>query len=103
MCELVFCCPFVLLLCSHLYGIAIFLCPESKHFSLHCSNLKVWWRRFVARRIMDDNGGPRVFTRWELDYTLSSNDKLDLLDEYLEMGKTLTVPIWCLDTNEGGI
>ena len=38
---------------------------------------------------MDDNDGKKVYTRWELDYTLSSTDKLDLLDEYLEMGESL--------------
>ena len=56
-----------------------------------CSKLKVWWRRIVASRIMNDNGNLRVLTRWERDYTLSSTDKLDLLDEYLEMGETLDI------------
>ena len=53
-----------------------------------CRKIKVWFRRLSQRSQVDDNDdGKKVFTRWELDYTLSSNDKLDLLDEYLEMGE----------------
>ena len=49
----------------------------------------MWFRRCSERSQVDDDegGGKKVHTRWELDYTLSSNDKLDLLDEYLEMGE----------------
>ena len=39
-----------------------------------------------------NDDGKKVYTRWELDYTLSSNDKLDLLDEYLEMGEQCHLP-----------
>ena len=58
--------------------------------------------------MVDDDGGKKVYTRWELDYTLSSNDKLDLLDEYLEMGEQannmilLTRILDCKDTSRTG-
>ena len=55
---------------------------------ISCRKIKVWFRRLSQRSQVDDNDdGKKVYTRWELDYTLSSNDKLDLLDEYLEMGE----------------
>lgn len=47
---------------------------------------------------MDDNDGKKVYTRWEWDYTLSSTDKLDLLDEYLEMGESLMSSDGCICT-----
>ncbi len=29
----------------------------------------------------------KTFTRWEMDYGLDETDRLELLDEYLEMGQ----------------
>ena len=49
-----------------------------------------FWKRYVYRKRIEDSGGveedgSKIYTRWEQDYNLQSVDRLDLLDEYLEM------------------
>ena len=46
-----------------------------------------FWKRYVYRKRIEDSGAEdsKIYTRWEQDYNLQSVDKLDLLDEYLEM------------------
>ena len=50
--------------------------------------LVVWWKQFVYRSSVHDAGGGRkdVYTRWEQDYNLQNVERLECLDEYLEMG-----------------
>jgi hypothetical protein len=53
----------------------------------------VWWKRYVyhsntvhvqgAKNHLDKD----VYTRWEQDYNLQSVERLEMLDEYLEMGE----------------
>ena len=47
-----------------------------------------FWKRYVYRKRIEDSeveDGSKIYTRWEQDYNLQSVDRLDLLDEYLEM------------------
>lgn len=48
-----------------------------------------FWKRYVYRKRIEDSAGvedgSKIYTRWEHDYNLQSVDRLDLLDEYLEM------------------
>ncbi len=51
--------------------------------------LQTFWRRYVYKKNMIEQGldgdEKPIFTRWEQDYNLTRVDRLDLLDEYLEM------------------
>jgi hypothetical protein len=46
-----------------------------------------FWKRYVYKKGIEVEDGEKktIFTRWEHDYNLTSVDRLDLLDEYLEM------------------
>lgn len=43
------------------------------------------WKRYIYKKAIEDGEERKIYTRWENDYNLLSVDKLDLLDEYLEM------------------
>ena len=44
-----------------------------------------FWKRYVYKKGIEDGEEKKIFTRWENDYNLKAVDKLDLLDEYLEL------------------
>ena len=43
------------------------------------------WKRYAYKKAIEDGEEKKIYTRWENDYNLQNVDKLDLLDEYLEM------------------
>ncbi|XP_040579928.1 anoctamin-5 isoform X2 [Lepeophtheirus salmonis] len=46
----------------------------------------IMWKRYVYRtNIVDNESSNNEITRWEMDYSLKSVDRITLLDEYLEM------------------
>lgn len=47
--------------------------------------LVTFWKRYVYKKGIEDGEEKKIFTRWENDYNLKAVDKLDLLDEYLEL------------------
>ena len=44
-----------------------------------------FWKRYVYKKAIEDGAEKTIYTRWENDYNLKAVDKLDLLDEYLEL------------------
>ena len=44
-----------------------------------------FWKRYIYKKGIEDGSEGQVYTRWEMDLNLLNVDKLDLLDEYLEM------------------
>ena len=44
-----------------------------------------FWKRYVYKKAIEDGAEKTIYTRWENDYSLKNVDKLDLLDEYLEL------------------
>ena len=57
--------------------------------------MRLWWRKYVHKSASDDSEDDGScnhmvgLSRWERDYQLVSFERLQLLDEYLEMGKHL--------------
>ena len=47
--------------------------------------LVTFWKRYVYKKGIEDGEEKKIYTRWENDYNLKAVDKLDLLDEYLEL------------------
>ncbi len=47
--------------------------------------LVTFWKRHVYKKGIEDGEERKIYTRWENDYNLLNVDRLDLLDEYLEM------------------
>jgi hypothetical protein len=47
--------------------------------------LVTFWKRYVYKKAIEDGAEKPIYTRWENDYNLKAVDKLDLLDEYLEL------------------
>ena len=61
-----------------------------------CRKLVVWWKKFIYRSSsVNPEGSKHVYTRWEQDYNLQNVERLDCLDEYLEMGKTCWDQMCC--------
>jgi hypothetical protein len=52
---------------------------------LVCRKLVTFWKRYVYKKAIEDGAEKTIYTRWENDYNLKAVDKLDLLDEYLEL------------------
>ena len=61
--------------------------------NLFSRKIVVWWKRYVYQSNTVHVEGTKnqqdrdVFTRWEQDYQLQNVERLEMLDEYLEMGE----------------